>query len=84
MVREKQVSQRISYMETNFFNDINELIYRTETDSHILETNSWLLKGKCEEQEKVGSLGLTSTHCGFPYGTAGKKSVMQETPEKQD
>ena len=39
-------------METNFFfNDINEIIYRTETDSQILETNLWLLKGKCEEQE---------------------------------
>ena len=39
-------------METNFFfNDKNELIYRTETDLQILETNLWSLKGECEEQE---------------------------------
>ena len=52
VVREKQVSQHLSYMETNFFfNDKNELIYRTETDLQILETNLWSLKGECEEQE---------------------------------
>ena len=28
-------------------NDTNELIYKTETDSQISKTNSWLPKRKC-------------------------------------
>ena len=36
-----------SYVESNFKNDINELIYKTETDSKISKTNLWLPKGKC-------------------------------------
>ena len=28
-------------------NDINELIYKTETDSQTQKTNTWLPKGKC-------------------------------------
>ena len=34
------------YVESNFKNDTNELIYKTETDSQILKTNLWLPKGK--------------------------------------
>ena len=29
-----------------FKNDINELIYKTETDLQVLKTNLWLPKGK--------------------------------------
>ena len=33
-------------MESNFFNDTHELIYKRETDSHIFKTNIWLAKGE--------------------------------------
>ena len=33
--------------EFNFKNDINVLIYKTETDLQILKTNVWVPKGKC-------------------------------------
>ena len=33
-------------MESNFLNDINELIYKTEKDLQIWKTNLWLPKGK--------------------------------------
>ena len=33
-------------MESNLKNDINELIYKTEKDLQIWETNLWLPKGK--------------------------------------
>ena len=36
----------ITYM-WNLKNDINELIYKTETDSQTLKTNLGLPKGKC-------------------------------------
>ena len=42
--------RKISYhlhVESNFKNDTNELIYKTETDLQILKTNLWLPKGKC-------------------------------------
>ena len=32
-------------------NDKNELIYKTETDSHASKTNLWLPKGKGEGEE---------------------------------
>ena len=38
-----------SYVESNFLNDINELIYKTETDLQISKT--WLLKIKCGKGE---------------------------------
>ena len=48
--RERQVSYDTTHIiklgEPNFKNDINELTYKTETDSHILKTNLWLPKGK--------------------------------------
>ena len=34
-------------MESNFLNDANELIYKTEIDSQISKTNLWLPKGRC-------------------------------------
>ena len=36
----------ITHMWTLIKNDINELIYKTETNSHISKTNLWLSKGK--------------------------------------
>ena len=33
---------------------INELIYKTETDSQILKTSSWLPKWKCGVGDKLG------------------------------
>ena len=35
-----------SYVESDFLNDINELIYKTETDSQISKKKLWLPKGK--------------------------------------
>ena len=34
--------------------DTNELIYKTETDSETLKTNSWLPKGKGWGRDKLG------------------------------
>ena len=51
------------HVESNFLNDTNELIYKTETDSQISKTNVCLPKrkhgGKGEGQSR--SLGLTYT-----------------------
>ena len=45
--RERQVSYDITHMwNLTLRNDINELIYKTETDSQISKTNLWLSKGK--------------------------------------
>ena len=38
-----------------FLNDINELIYKTETDSQISKTNLWLPKGKGGGRDKLGA-----------------------------
>ena len=35
-----------SYVGSNFKNNTNELIYRTETDLQISKTNLWLLRQK--------------------------------------
>ena len=42
------ISQR-QYMWNFFFNDTNELIYKTEIDPQTQKTNLWLPKGKGEE-----------------------------------
>ena len=42
--RERQISYDITYMWNLKKNDTNELIYKTETDSHTLKTNLWLPK----------------------------------------
>ena len=42
-------------------NPINELIYKTETDSQTQKTTLWLLEGK-GSREKLGIMGLTDTH----------------------
>ena len=44
--RGKQISWYYSDVESNFKNDINELIYKTKADSQFLKTNLWLQKGK--------------------------------------
>ena len=44
--RKTNIMWYLSYVDSNFKNDADELIYKTETDSQILETNLWLLKGK--------------------------------------
>ena len=47
--KEKNKYHMISLMwNLIFLNDINELIYKTETHSQILKTNLWLPKGKGE------------------------------------
>ena len=44
---ERQISYDIAYMWNLILkNDINELICKTETDSHIFKTNFWLPKRK--------------------------------------
>ena len=45
-VSQRQMSYDITYVES-YKNDTNELIYKTETDSHISKSNLWLPKGKC-------------------------------------
>ena len=37
----------------NLKNDSNELIYKTETDSHTSKTNFWLPKGEGDERDKL-------------------------------
>ena len=37
-----------------FFNDLNELIYKTKTDSQILKTNLWLSRGNVVGGDKLG------------------------------
>ena len=45
--RERQISYDITHMWNLILkSDTNELIYKTETDLHILKTNLWLPKGK--------------------------------------
>ena len=45
--RERQISYDIPRVECNSLkNDINELIYKTETDSQISKANLWLPKEK--------------------------------------
>ena len=41
-----QISYGITHVESNFLNDINELIYKIEIDCLILKTNLQLPKGK--------------------------------------
>ena len=48
---EKDKYMIYSSVESNFFNDINELIWKTETKSQISKTNLWLPKVKCEGME---------------------------------
>ena len=45
-----------------FKNDINKVIYKTETDSQILKTTFWLPKRKYGGERQIRSLGLTYTH----------------------
>ena len=54
--RERQISYDITHMWNLIFlkNDTNELIYKTETDSETLKTNSWLPKGKGWGRDKLG------------------------------
>ena len=55
--KEKNKYHMISLMwNLIFLNDINELIYKTETHSQILKTNLWLPKGKGEGwRDKLGA-----------------------------
>ena len=52
-VRQRQISYDITFM-WNLKNDINELIYKTETDSQTQKTNLWLPKGKGQGRDKLG------------------------------
>ena len=36
-----------TYVESNFFNDTNEFVCKTETDLQISRASLWLPKGKC-------------------------------------
>ena len=50
--KERQWPYDITYMWNLIFkNDINELIYKTATDSQISKTNLWLPKGKRGREE---------------------------------
>ena len=53
-------------------NDIDEFIYKTETDSQTSKTNLWLSKGKWGEQ-LIGGLALANAHLciwnGWSMGT---------------
>ena len=40
--REREILCDIAYLQNLKRNDINELIYKTETDSQISKTNVWL------------------------------------------
>ena len=51
---ERQISYDITYMWNLIKNDINELFYKTETDSQILKSNLWLPKGKHGGSDKLG------------------------------
>ena len=44
---------------------INELIYKTETDSQTLKTNLWLPKWTGRGEGGTGGLGLAYAHCGI-------------------
>ena len=48
--RERQISYDNTYMWNLKKNDTNELIYKTEIDSHTWKTNFWLPKGKEGEE----------------------------------
>ena len=43
-----------------FKNDINDLIYKTETDSQIQKTNLWVPKGKGEINYEFGILYIVA------------------------
>ena len=45
-ISQRQIPYDITYMRSLKKNDINELIYKTGTDSQTLKTNLWLPKGK--------------------------------------
>ena len=46
-------------------NNINKLIYKTETDSETQRMNLWLPGGKGAGEKQLESLGLTDTDCRF-------------------
>ena len=55
--RERQISYDITYMWNLKKNGTNELIYKTEIESQIQETNLWLLKEKGEGRDELGDWG---------------------------
>ena len=44
-----------SYVESDFLNDINELIYKTETDSQISKKNYGYQRGNMAGTDKLGA-----------------------------
>ena len=58
--KERQISFDITSM-WNLRNSANELIYKTETDSHI-ENKLMVTKGERGVEGYVRNLGLTDTH----------------------
>ena len=44
--RERQISHGVAYKWNLIKMDLNEIIYKIETDLQISETNIWLPKGK--------------------------------------
>ena len=47
--RQRQISYAVTHMWNLKNNDINELIYKTETDPQTSRTTLWLPNGKCGE-----------------------------------
>ena len=52
---------RYLYVESNK-NDMNKLIYKTETDSQTLKKKLMVTKRKGREEGWIGSLGLAYVH----------------------
>ena len=69
------ISYDIPYM-WSVKNDMNELIYKTETDSQTQETNVWLPKGK-------GSRGGINQEVGINIYTTIYKIDNQQGPTVQ-
>ena len=47
-----------SYVDSNFKDDMNELIYKTEMDLKISKIKLWLSKGKCGQGEIKQEFGI--------------------------
>ena len=51
----------ITYM-WNFKNNINECIYKIETDSQTQETNLWLPRGRGNGKGQIGGMEVANTN----------------------
>ena len=63
-------------MESNFFNDTNERIYNTETDSSILKPNYGFQRRNMVERDK---LGVWDYHTQTTVYKIGYKDMLYST-----